>query len=596
MLKKLAAVSALVAMSASLSAAVVVIEGFENNTDPGAWGNTSPSPQRTNFTVTGNVPNYVATNVTEGAAAGSFTGTWTVPGAAVVSPNVNVYVSGGPLTYWSMRLNLASPDNLRPDGTNPQRVTANSILAADVRNDNPYPIQLALYVGDAGFGQLERGPLTTVAANTSTTITWNLATEPATSFITGNNVINGPTRFAGIFVYTETEPTSTAFTLFVDNIRDTNAQTDTTAPAAPVVRSVRQGTNPGELVVSWAPNTEGDLAEYRVYLATNANFGTPTTNRLAMPGTPAATVAAGTNTVTLTGVPTDEPVYITVTAVDNATPVANQSDARPALGARLNPTGALGSDLIVLDLDRNLPGGGSFATEGYFHNVVYAAQALTANGRYFGSASAASVDAGTTVLTPNANGLVIWNNALDGDGLTAPAGQALSAASRAALTTFMASPDANLLISGTGLGEDLKTKAADPAFLTNVLKADLAADNVNATDITGIPAFFNAGSFATGTDIFNAAAFATGDNESLLAVGGSVAQGAYSPATASAGGSAAILDANKLVFLGFGFESVRETTASTSFNAGAAKRAALMQDIILYLLPQTDAHTWTLFE
>src|SRR5690606_30708114 len=153
---------------------------------------------------------------------------------------------------------------------------------------------------------------------------WDLAVTPPVAWVTGNGSFDGApnARVKTMLLYTETAPTVESCSFFVDNIRNTNAQTDVTAPAVPVAYTAKQGPSAGQLVLTWKANTESDLASYNIHMATDAEFGNPTINRLTFPLTPVATVPAGTNTATIS-VPTDQNVYVQVRAVDNATPVAN---------------------------------------------------------------------------------------------------------------------------------------------------------------------------------------------------------------------------------------------------------------------------------
>ncbi|MGI8905139.1 MAG: hypothetical protein ACR2IE_01455 [Candidatus Sumerlaeaceae bacterium] len=585
---KIFAFAALTGLIPALGASAA-IEGFETNTDPGNWQASSPAGQTQNATnpVSTDTPKFVAAHVTEGTLAGEFVTTWTIPGAAAGS---NSFVSGGPLTYWSIRYNCNAPASLTGNS-----LSNTAILVADVFNNNPYPIQLSLVVDSASSTQLERGPLVSFPANSAGTYTWNLGTTPATGWVTGDGTITYPARLKTILLYTETEPTSNLNSFFIDNIRNSNAQTDVTAPAPPVPYSAKQGPNSGDVVLTWKANTEPDLAQYKIFAATDANFHAPTFNRLTFPATAIATAAAGATNITLTGQATGSNLYYKITAVDNATPQANESVSNVVLGVRLSPTGAAPADRVIIDADRNVPGSSSFTDEGYFHAIVYDGIALNGLSRTYDSGTAAAVDAGLLTLTPSATGAVIWSNLLDGSSTSSVA---LTTQSVTALTAFNTA-DGNLLISGAGLAEDLSTRGASTqAFLTNVLKSSLVNPNSGSTTATisgtGVLSGFT-GNTNISVFINNQVAFQTSSNEVLQALSGSVGAAEYSNVPNTTG-YAAVVNGNKVVHLGFGFESIGDSAGATN---SQTVRQTLLNSAITYLLAgptPAAASDWQLLE
>jgi fibronectin type 3 domain-containing protein len=60
--------------------------------------------------------------------------------------------------------------------------------------------------------------------------------------------------------------------------------------------------------LSWTPNTETDLASYRIYVSTNQGSY----------GAPVATVPAGTASYTVNGLAIGNTYYFRITAVDTA--------------------------------------------------------------------------------------------------------------------------------------------------------------------------------------------------------------------------------------------------------------------------------------
>lgn len=560
--------------------AINVLEGFEVE-DALNWQATSPTPQTHNATNSGSTvtPTFSTSNVTEGTKSGEFIVNWTLPGTAAVS---NPHISGGPLTFWSIRYNVNAPA-----GNANNTVTANSRIQADFYNNNPYPIQVALVLDSAASTQLERGPFVTLPANSATLYDWNVATVPAVGWVTGDGVITFPARLKTMVLYTDVEPTAGTSSVFVDNIRDITAQTDVTAPVPPSIYSATQGAAPGDILVRWKANTEPDLAGYRIYVAQQNEFHTPTFNRITFPSTPAATVAAGVTQVTLPGQPTNAIVYVKVTAFDNATPTANESDTGEALAVNLRPDGAAPADRVVMDLNRNTPGTSAFTTEGYFHGIAYNGEALHALGRNFDSIAARAIDEGIATLTPNPLGVVIWANMLDG---TVAASVALSNPSIAALTSFVGA-GGDLIMSGAGTAEDLSTRTPESqAFLANVLKASLINPNAAVGDVTlNTAPLASAGAFTTNLSVFAyVVGFQTASNEVLDALPGAVLSGAYTGITP---GGPAVLSGNSVVFFGFGLESAGVITDTA---AARLVRQNIVFDAINYL-KAADVADWNLY-
>ncbi|MFH0794087.1 MAG: hypothetical protein V2A74_08655 [bacterium] len=561
-----------------------VVEGFEGTGNAAGWQSTSPAGQSQNITAQATLNLDSTAHVTQGTEALNCAWGWVVPGA---DAGGNSYISGGPGVYWSLRINVATPTAL-------SSIPNSSVLRADVFNNTADTLQFSLCVrDDGGTGGLERGPFKPLAPNASTTYEWNMSTEAATTFVTGNSVLDGSSSLLrGYFIYTETQPTNTAPIIDVDNIRIIGAQSDLTAPATTVIYSAEQGSAPGKLLVKWKANTEPDLAEYRVYIARNSDFGSVIGNRFTFPSVPSAIVAAPA-TSTEIDVTTTEPVYVRVKARDNATPSPNESFADITLGAFLKASGSDPEDLVVLDQNRYVPGTAAFETNGYMHNIVYTAQALQSNNRRFASASGQAIDDDIVTLNPASGGMVIWSNALDG----IVARQSVTEDNIAKLTTF-SNANGKLFIHGIHLGFDMVTTGSvtSTAFYNNILKASLTNASVVSNAVVADGPFAATGSFFTGDDVFNVAGFATTANEGLGAQSGASTAMAY---TGGAGGAPCVYYGNKVVYFGFGFESVREVVDSTgTFANAAAKRAALLATVADYLAPAptVGAANWELYE
>ncbi len=563
--------------------AVALIESFENPADPPAWQSVSPPNQTVNAANGANAatPLFSNQHVTLGTQSGEFITTWTLPGTAASG---NPHVAGDPTLYWSIRYNAATPSSFV---SNSISVTTGQ-FTADLHNGNPYPLSVAfVFDNTLVTNQLKRGPFIEVPPNSNGTYSWDMQ-NPIVWVTGGTNDWGAGTnaRLRSMVVYTTSTPTIAESHFFVDNIRDEAAQTDVTPPQPPVLYSAEQGPAAGNLVVTWKANTESDLGNYNVYLGTDADFQSVTTNRMTFPTTPAATVPAGTNTVTLTGVPTDQNVYVTVRAIDTATPIPNTSEAGVALGARLRGDGGAVDDHVILDYNRNAPGSAEFTLEGYLHGIVYNARALSSNNRYFDSASAAAIDAAAEVLLPSATGITVWGNLLDGSSTSSVA---LTTESVTALTAFLAVPTANLFISGSGVAEDLSFRGpVQQAFLATQLSAALLNANIADGNITATPPLATFGTAITTAGNFdNISAYNAASNESLAALGGATATGQYS---VSAQPDAGVVHTNKVVFLGYAFESAAGGDSGTS----ELIRQQLMQDVITYLTG-TPVNDWQLY-
>lgn len=564
------------ALATQIHAGATVIEGFENNADPGGWQEVSPATQTVNAVNNGSVPAYVSTNVTEGVLAGQFTHGWVVP--ATDTTTANYLIPGGPVPHWTMRVNVATPGAF---GLIPHT----SVLQADIFNNTADPVQFCITLRDqGGTGGLENGPLVTLAPNASTTYSWDLTNVAPTGVFTGNGVLDGASsQLRGAFFYTGTQPTNPLWSCDIDNIRVVTAQTDFTPPAAPAVLSAVQGAASDEIVVRWTGNTESDLDHYNVYVADDDRFGAQIQNRFTWSGTPTTTVPGGTNQVTLTNVTPEANIYVRVSAVDNATPSANESLSRVALGVRTG-TGSV-RDLVVLDNDAIAFSDAAFATQGYSHNIAYNGQAMLANNRFYDSCTAAAVSTDAVSLTSvDASEFVIWSAGTDG-GSGFP-GESIAPGNQTRIAAFL-SGGGKLFISSRSLGESLDTNGsvADQTFYNTVLQADLATAFANTNEILLSGLFASAGTVYTGADIFNFGAGGGSSGESLLPQGSAFGSSSYNPAP-GAGGNAIVYFGNQLVYLGVDFELLRHVNDSTgTFAQAAAKRAQFLGDVIAYLFP-----------
>jgi len=580
-MKKLLLLVLILTLTSITFADDIIIESFEEGGPVLGWQEVSPVGQTQN-TVNA-TPNLASTDhVTHGSRSGKFTSVWTKPGAAADS---NAYVSGGPLTFWSKRINCGTP----AVGPN---IPNDSVIRADVYNNSADSIQFALYVGDNG-GQTtyERGPLMALAPNSANVYEWKMGEDPTTAYITGNGVLDGSaSKLRGMVIYTDTEPTDSQFVMDVDNIRIVEGQSDLTPPANPIIYSVTQGSAPNKLLVKWAANTDPDIAKYSIYYATNEAFGKTIYNRFSN-FTKLPTDINHPTTQAEIDAPTTSPLYIYVTAWDNALPKNNESGASQILGAWLNPSGSAATDLIVLETKR-YTSGADYINQGYWHMVAYGAQALKDNNRYYGSATAAAVAGALVTLNPNPSTIVMWSCARDGE---AGAVRAVTPECLPLIESYIGS-DGKFIISGTGLGKDMVSGGNAVSFFTDVLKANLVNGTASQAELMGDGALAGIATFFTGTNLWDYAAFAAGTNNEVLS-----AQVGAEAAISYAGGvgNAAVVYGQQVATLGFGFESVRHTgETSGTFAAARATRALLMKAIVDYFfaVPPTAARVWNIYE
>jgi hypothetical protein len=300
------------------------------------------------------------------------------------------------------------------------------------------------------------------------------------------------------------------------------------------------------------------------------------------------TVSAGQQSAIISSLPTGQDVYVAVTAVDNA-PTANESEMSQALGVNLRADGLPPQDRIVLDNDHYAPGSASFVTQGYFHAVVYTAQALHGLGRSFDSITDEALGDSLAVLTPNDAAVVVWSNLEDGAGAT---GDSLSADSLARISSFVAG-GGNIIVSGSAVAEDIAVRPGGTTTLANTLKVSLQSGNVAVPLVVPSGPLVAAAGFSTAQNAtINAVAYATSANDGVLPTNGSVELSEYSgvPVLSAVAG---VGYQQSLVFLGFAFETAGDPAGVA---ASATVRQGLMQSIINFLTGVTAASDWQLFE
>ncbi|MCX7765163.1 MAG: hypothetical protein N2246_00430, partial [Candidatus Sumerlaeia bacterium] len=323
----------------TVSAQEIVIDSFDTIPGPANWVttmNSGTSGQNRNVANGGSLTASTS-YVTQGTGSGRISINWDLSGAqTAVSP------WPGTAPVWGCRW-------FNTNGSALGNIPIGDTIKIDIYNETGDAIQFALLVRDqSNAGDLVRGPYVTLnpGANTYQFVP---QTQGVIWVATGNGVVDGTAVVINsMLFYSDDAPASANTVFYVDNLRREGPQVDTTPPAAPKLLSVGQGSAPGKLLIKWEANTEPDLAKYSVYMMTNADFGRTIANRFSFPATPVINVNAPA-TQTEIDVPTTGPVYIRLTAWDNATPQPNESGTGIVFGASLRPDGTAPQDLVVLD-------------------------------------------------------------------------------------------------------------------------------------------------------------------------------------------------------------------------------------------------------
>ena len=583
-----------VSLLSTAATAQTLIEGFDG---AAALANGSPAVQSQNCTTPrGSASNANATYILQGAASCQITNTWLLDAAATQA--ADPYEVGPPTQlYWSIRAHYGATTAI---------AKAYDAVEVDVYNASNYAVDAAIMINDGAY---KRNAWKSLVPNAWTKLHWDLHTEAGLPAVTGqaSGLLGAAAwNFRGIAIHTTTQPAAADFTMYVDNLVGITAQVDTTAPAAPQIMKLEQGSAPGKLKVTWLANDAGDgVAKYTINYLDAASWQRSFPNRMNTSVVATSVdVAGASSTFGEVDVATDQPCYIFVTATDGATPVPNVSNISRILGARLAADGTAPKTLLVLDNNRFTAAlGVNFTTYGYEQMSAYFAEALSPNSEPYACASSAAVASGVQTLTAAADRVVVWGSGMDGNTSVT----ALNTANAAALTAF-SNGGGKLFLTGSKLANglfDAETPVSLKTFGTDIAKINLVTNNAAVAQINNLdadPVFGSVvigpvGAIATGADVFYCAAGAVTGNDSLQAIAGATAAGIYG--TGADGGVAIVYHGQKVVTTGFGIEQVRDQAADTAdvagHTAGVAKRAALMKTVLAYLRGQASVSDWCLY-
>lgn len=339
----------------------------------------------------------------------------------------------------------------------------------------------------------------------------------------------------------------------------------------------------GTAQLSWSAGPSGGFngavaTSYKVYRSGNG-FGFDD-----------GTTVAGTTT-NISGIPSTEPVYFRVSAVNNG----GESFPTETLAAKQGANAVL----IVNGFDRNqrslipaqtIPNAGSNLlrhvphTFQAFNYVIEHAEALRDMPVAISSSCNESVESAQVSLA--SYDAVLW---IAGEESTSS--DALSATEQSRVSTYLSTPGKNLFISGAEIGWDLgrsgSSSAGDLSFYNNTLRSAYVGDDSNTYNVvasgapfTGIAAFnFNPGSGARYDAEFP---------DRLNTSAGSTAALSYSGGT---GDTAAVVynGTSKVISLGFPFETI---------STDQGRKDVMERSIQFFGLTSTgfdDDFTWPLY-
>ena len=237
----------------------------------------------------------------------------------------------------------------------------------------------------------------------------------------------------------------------------TVSEQDVLPPAQPVLKKIVGGTD-NNFAIYWYPNSEPDLAGYRLYYSYDDQSWALRNDE--------GTLTDTTSEVSFSGFPNDTDIYFRLTAVDNA-PIPNESLPSDAYGMRMRN---MPDKLLIVDGFDRYGGSGSWELPYHSFGLSYGL-GVDAGAFSFDTGANEAVTDGSLALSPYR--AVIW---FLGDDSTDDL--VFDAAEKAAIQAYLEN-GGYMLVIGSEVGYDLGRAASthyDPNFYHDYLKAQYVAD------------------------------------------------------------------------------------------------------------------------
>ena len=563
-------------------AQVTLLDGFEEIPGTAGWRttmNSGTSGQNINV-ADGGTLTASTDNVTQGSGSGMISLNWD-------KPSVDSGTSPWPGTdpVWGCRWFTSSGADL---GYSPLGDT----LKIDVYNDTGDAIKFSLLVKDqSGSGDYINGPYVTLSPGANA-YEFIPETEGSIWIATGNGVMDGNVAINSLLFYSDDEPANASNVFYVDNLRREGAQTDTTPPDAPLLKAVKlkAGTT-NQVEVSWFANTEADLDGYRLYTGDDFNIVGNAISWDTAPILDENTLDKNAVSATVSIDAGSTVTFFKLTALDNATPSANESMSGQPLAVKLTGTEQAPQVLCVMDLQRFQPGDINWGAYEYRSFIAFLAYALEQLDEPFISATAEGVVMGAVDLTPSSYKMVAWSTGVDGNNTDT---SAVSPTAISDIVSFLMNKG-RFFLSGTYIATSLNEATGGSSLLSML---GISPQDQTGGNIINIPSgsiFSSVTADLKTDDQWNYAAYASAVNNNLIVGSGGSKELEFDGASAYA--AAASVDSNyKAVTCGFAFESLRQDYADSQ-DARAQFLGAVMDFLGLPPAPITAADSpWQLYE